>query len=96
MGYTVEKISGNQVKITFAIAAEKFDEAMQKAYLKTRNRINVQGFRRGKAPRKLIEQMYGEYSCRIVLAAEYYSAVTVICGKKRRNHCPLLLWIILS
>lgn len=60
MGYTVEKNSGNQVKITFAIAAEKFDEAMQKAYLKTRNRINVQGFRRGKAPRKLIEQMYGE------------------------------------
>ena len=60
MGYTVEKISGNQVKITFEIAAEKFDEAMQKAYLKVRSRVNVQGFRKGKAPRKLIENMYGE------------------------------------
>ena len=60
MGYTVEKISGNQVKIDFEIAAEKFDEAVQKAYLKVRGRVNVPGFRKGKAPRKLIESMYGE------------------------------------
>jgi len=60
MGYTVEKISGNQVKIAFEIAAEKFDEAVQKAYLKVRGRVNVPGFRKGKAPRKLIESMYGE------------------------------------
>ncbi len=60
MGYTVEKISGNQVKIAFEIAAGKFDEAVQKAYLKIRGRVNVPGFRKGKAPRKLIEKMYGE------------------------------------
>ncbi len=60
MGYTVEKISGNQVKIAFEVPAEKFDEAMQKAYLKVRGRVNVPGFRRGKAPRKVIETMYGE------------------------------------
>jgi trigger factor len=60
MGYTVEKISGNQVKIAFEIAAEKFDEAVQKAYLKVRGRVNVPGLRKGKAPRKLIESMYGE------------------------------------
>ena len=60
MGYTVEKISGNQVKIAFEIAAEQFDEAMQKAYLKMRGRVSVPGFRKGKAPRKLIERMYGE------------------------------------
>lgn len=60
MGYTVEKISGNQVKIKFEIAAEKFDEAVQKAYLKVRTRVNIPGFRKGKAPRKLIENMYGE------------------------------------
>jgi trigger factor len=60
MGYTVEKISGNQVKIAFEIASEKFDEAVQKAYLKVRGRLNVPGFRKGKAPRKLIEGMYGE------------------------------------
>ena len=60
MSYSVEKISGNQVKIDFHVEAEKFDEALQKAYLKMRGRINVPGFRRGKAPRKLIEKMYGE------------------------------------
>ncbi len=60
MAYTTEKISGNQVRFDFTIPAEQFDEAMQKAYLQQRGRINVPGFRKGKAPRKLIENMYGE------------------------------------
>jgi trigger factor len=60
MNHTVEKISGNKVKITFQIPAEAFDEAMQKSFLKNRGRINVPGFRKGKAPRKLIESMFGE------------------------------------
>ena len=60
MAYSVEKISGNQVKINFEVAADKFEEAMQKAYLKMRGRINIPGFRKGRAPRKLIENMYGE------------------------------------
>ncbi|MHC1786590.1 MAG: trigger factor [Christensenellales bacterium] len=60
MAYTVEKISGNKVKLTFSVPAETFDQAMQKAYLKTRGKLNVPGFRKGKAPRKLIESMYGE------------------------------------
>ncbi|MCR5297273.1 MAG: trigger factor [Clostridiales bacterium] len=60
MSHTYEKISGNKVKLTFTIPAEQFDEAMRKAYLKLRNRINVPGFRKGKAPRKIIETMYGE------------------------------------
>ena len=60
MAYTVEKISGNQVKISFTVAQEKFGEALQKAYLKMRGRIQIPGFRKGKAPRKLIENMYGE------------------------------------
>ena len=60
MNHTIEKISSNKVKISFQIPAEAFDEAMQKSYLKNRGRINVPGFRKGKAPRKLIESMYGE------------------------------------
>ncbi|NLE68635.1 MAG: trigger factor [Clostridiales bacterium] len=60
MSYQSEKISGNQYKISFTVPAEEFDAAMQKAYLKNRGRINVPGFRKGKAPRKLIENMYGE------------------------------------
>ena len=60
MSYSVEKISGNQVKISFEVPAAEFDSAIQKAYLKLRGRINVPGFRKGKAPRKLIERMYGD------------------------------------
>lgn len=60
MSSTMEKVSENKVKLHMELAAEAFDQAMQKAYLKTRGRINVPGFRKGKAPRKLIEQMYGE------------------------------------
>ena len=60
MSNKVEKLSGNQVKISFEIAAEEFDKAMEKAYLKTRGRVNIPGFRKGKAPRKVIENYYGE------------------------------------
>lgn len=60
MSHTYEKLSSNKAKLTFVIPAEQFDEAMNKAYLKNRGRINVPGFRKGKAPRKLIENMYGE------------------------------------
>ena len=60
MSHTYEKVSGNKAKLTFTIPAEQFDEAMQKAFLKLRGRINVPGFRKGKAPRKMIESLYGE------------------------------------
>ena len=59
MSYTYEKISSNQVKLTFEVAAEDFEAAMQAAYLRERKRIMVPGFRKGHAPRKLIETMYG-------------------------------------
>ena len=60
MSHTYEKVSGNKAKLTFTIPAEQFAEAMQKAFLKMRGRINVPGFRKGKAPRKMIETLYGE------------------------------------
>ena len=60
MSHTYDKVSGNKAKLTFTVPAEQFDEAMQKAYLKLRGRINVPGFRKGKAPRKMIETLYGE------------------------------------
>ncbi len=59
MEHTVEKLSGNKVKISFKAPADDFEQAIEKAYLKTRGQISVPGFRRGKAPRKLIERMYG-------------------------------------
>ena len=60
MSYTVEKIASNKVKLSFVESAESFDAVVEKAYLKDRSKINVPGFRKGKAPRKLIENMYGE------------------------------------
>lgn len=60
MSHTYEKVSSNKAKLTFTIPAEEFDAAMNKAYLKNRGRITVPGFRKGHAPRKMIETMYGE------------------------------------
>ena len=60
MSITVEKIASNKVKLSFDIDAAKFDEAMTKAYIKVRGQVNIPGFRKGKAPRKMIENMYGE------------------------------------
>ncbi len=60
MEHTVEKLSGSKVKISFKAPADAFEEAVGKAYLKNRGRISVPGFRKGKAPRKLIERMYGD------------------------------------
>ena len=60
MSHTYEKVSSNKAKLTFTVPAEQFDEALRQAFLKLRGRINVPGFRRGKAPRKMIETLYGE------------------------------------
>lgn len=59
MEYTVEKISGNKVKITFTVPAEDFEAEVQNAYLKNRGQIMLTGWRKGKAPRKIIERIYG-------------------------------------
>ena len=60
MSTTVEKISSNKVKLSFDIDAAQFDAAMDKAYIKVRGQVTIPGFRKGRAPRKMIENMYGE------------------------------------
>ena len=59
MSLQVEKLEKNMAKLTIEASAEDFEKAIQKVYLKARGRINILGFRKGKAPRKLIEKMYG-------------------------------------
>ncbi len=49
----------NEVKLTFNIEAEKFEQAMKKVYTKTAKYFNIPGFRRGKAPMQLVERQYG-------------------------------------
>ena len=60
MSLQVEKLEKNMVKLTIEATAEEFEAATEKAYLKNRNKLTVQGFRKGKAPRKIIEKMYGK------------------------------------
>ena len=57
---SVEKLEKSQVAVTVEVTAEEFEAAVQKAYLKMRNKISVPGFRPGKASRKMIEKLYGE------------------------------------
>lgn len=77
---TVEKIDKNVVGFEFSVSAEDFEKAVEKAYRKNVGKINIQGFRRGKAPRKLIEKYYGaeifyEDAINIVLPDAYDKAV---------------------
>ena len=49
----------NEVKLTFNVPAEQFDEGMKKVYAKTAKYFNITGFRKGKAPMALVEKTYG-------------------------------------
>lgn len=60
MSLQVEKLENNMAKLTIEVSAEKLEKAIEGAYQKDKHRISVPGFRKGKAPRKLIEQMYGK------------------------------------
>lgn len=59
MSFKTEELGKNMVKLTIEVAAADFEKAMEKSYQKNKNKINVQGFRKGKAPRAMIEKMYG-------------------------------------
>lgn len=59
MSYTVENLEKSMAKITITVSAEDFEAAMVKSYNKNKKNISIQGFRKGKAPRKMVEKMYG-------------------------------------
>ncbi len=60
MSLQLEKLEKNMAKLTIEVSAEELDKAIDTAYQKNKNKISIPGFRKGKAPRKMIEQMYGK------------------------------------
>lgn len=59
MSLQVEKLEHNMAKLTIEVPAEELEKAIESAYQKSKNKISIPGFRKGKAPRRMIEQMYG-------------------------------------
>ncbi len=59
MSTQVEKQDHNMAKLTVEVPAEELDQAMQHSYNKQKKSFNVPGFRKGKVPRKIVEQLYG-------------------------------------
>lgn len=59
MSVKVETLEKNMAKLTIEVPAAEVESAMQAVYLKRKNRIDVPGFRKGKAPRHMIEKLYG-------------------------------------
>lgn len=56
----LESVGVNKVKVEIEVSPEDFAAALQEAYIKNRGKFNIQGFRKGKAPRPVIENFYGE------------------------------------
>ncbi len=72
MNSKLEKIENNIATLEITVSAEKLEEGIMKAYLKSAKKFNIPGFRKGKAPRKMIERHYGE-------GVFYEEAINIIC-----------------
>jgi trigger factor len=72
MNVKIENIEKNVIQLEIEVDAAKFEEGMQKSFLKNASKFNVQGFRKGKAPRHIVERAYGE-------GALYEDAINIIC-----------------
>lgn len=60
MNVKIENIEKNKVKLEIELEAEVFDECLNKAFIRNKSRFNIPGFRKGKAPRSIVERYYGE------------------------------------
>ncbi|MBQ9643623.1 MAG: trigger factor family protein, partial [Lachnospiraceae bacterium] len=86
MSVKVEKLDNNMAKLTIEVSFEEFDKAVNAVYNREKSRIAMPGFRKGKAPRKMIEQVYGagvfyEDAANQVINAEYPKAARE-CGEE--------------
>ena len=84
MSFTVENLEKNMAKLTIEVSAEDFEKALQGAYEKNKGKIAVNGFRKGKVPRQMIEKVYGagifyEDAANALIPGEYAKAAAE-CG----------------
>lgn len=80
MSVQVENLEKNMAKLTVEVSAEEWEKAINSAYNKQKGKISIPGFRKGKAPRKMIEKMYGqeiffEDAANELISREYPKAV---------------------
>ncbi len=62
MAFKCEEVEKNLTKLSFEVSAEEFDKAIDRAYYKNKNKLQVPGFRKGKAPKAVVYKMYGKTS----------------------------------
>ena len=90
MSVQVEKLEKNMAKLTVEVPAENVEKAIQGAYNNMKKSINIPGFRKGKAPRQLIEKMYGKevfYNDAIdAMLPSAYSDAVEECGEEIVSH----------
>ena len=72
MSVKLDKLENNAAHLEIEVDAVKFEEGMQKAYIKNKKKFNIPGFRKGKVPRKMVEKYYGE-------SIFYEDAINIVC-----------------
>ncbi len=87
MKYSVAKAEKGTINITFTFDKEEWEKALNQGYLKSRNKFRVDGFRKGKAPRHVIERLYGpsifyEEALNTLYMQNYYTVLE----KERENY----------
>ena len=81
MSYEVKKLEKSQYELNFTVSPEDFEKACEQAYEKTKHQYNITGFRKGHAPRRVVENYYGkgvfyQDAMDIIINAEYYNAIS--------------------